>query len=113
MEPCRRYRQCIMCEDLVCVKGVDEHAACLRRNLAETRELLRQAEEAADEGYAGAGRWAEHQMLAVERMEALCEHLDDPSIPEGSVIQLAPPHNPALGKGRSNPCLKHTLRLNA
>lgn len=113
MEPCKRYRQCIMCEDLVCIKGVDEHAACLRQNLAETRELLRQAEEAADEGYAGAGRWAEHQMLAVERMEALCEHLDDPSVPDGAVIQLAPPHNPALAKGRNNPCLKQTLRLGA
>ncbi|MDL2313594.1 hypothetical protein LJC36_01280, partial [Desulfovibrio sp. OttesenSCG-928-C14] len=110
-EPCMYYRQCIMCADLVCVKGVDEHAECLRRNLTNTRELLRQSEEAVAEDYAGAGRWVELQSLAVERMEALCAHLDDPRVPEGAVIRVTPPHNLALEGGRRTPCPRQSLYL--
>ena len=111
MQPCPHLAQCIMCEDLMCIKGIEEHKACLRRNLEETRRLLREAESAESQGYAGATRWVEYQTLAKERMEALWGLLDDQNIPEGSVIHLAPPHKMALANDRDKRSLNQSQRL--
>lgn len=63
----------------------------LRQNLDEARNLLRKAEDAVSDGYAGGDRWLEHHLSAVERLSQLCSIMDDPSVPHGAVVQLAPP----------------------
>ena len=91
MSPCQLHRDCIHCEDLVCVKGDEEKTMRLRQNLEEARELLRKAEFALAEGYAGGDRWLVHHQSAVERLSQLCSIMDDPGVPLGAVVQLAPP----------------------
>jgi len=91
MSPCQLHRDCIHCEDLVCVKGDEEKTIRLRQNLEEARELLRKAEDALGEGYAGGDRWLVHHQSTVERLSQLCSIMDDPCYPHGAVVQLAPP----------------------
>lgn len=91
MSPCQLHRDCIHCEDLVCVKGDEEKTMRLRQNLEEARELLRKAEDALAEGYAGGDRWLVHHQSTVERLSQLCSIMDNPDVPLGAVVQLAPP----------------------
>lgn len=91
MSPCQLHRDCIHCEDLVCVKGDEEKTIRLYQNLDEARELLRKAEDSVGEGYAGGDRWLVHHQSTVERLSQLCLIMDDPNVPLGAVVQLAPP----------------------
>lgn len=91
MSPCQLHRDCIHCEDLVCVKGDEEKTIRLRQNLEEARELLRKAADAVGDGYAGGDRWLVHHQSTVERLSQLCLIMDDPRVPHGAVVQLAPP----------------------
>lgn len=94
MSPCQLHRDCIHCEDLVCVKGDEEKTRRLRQNLEEAKELLKKAEDAVAEGYAGGDRWLVHHQETVSRLSQLCSIMDDPKIPVGSVTQLTPPRVP-------------------
>lgn len=87
MTPCQIHRDCINCDEQVCIKGdaVREHA--LRRHRDETRALLACAESGQSEGLAGADRWVQHQRLTLKRLDQLCEILDDPQVPDGALIQ--------------------------
>ncbi|RYG38390.1 MAG: integrase [Burkholderiales bacterium] len=87
MTPCQIHRDCMNCDEQVCIKGDHVREANLRRQREETRELLENAEEGQREGYAGADRWVEHQTLTLKRMDQLCEILDDPRVPIGALIQ--------------------------
>ncbi|MCC6070537.1 hypothetical protein ACFSQU_11965 [Massilia sp. GCM10020059] len=89
--PCQLHLDCIQCEDLLCVKGDTEKAATLRQRLDEAQGLMRKAEAAASEAYSGSDRWIEHHRLTVERLSQLAKIKDDPSVPDGAVIQLSPP----------------------
>lgn len=90
MSPCQRFRNCISCEDLVCVKGDPQKTHSLRERLGDIRGLLIEAEKAREVGYAGSERWIEHYREVAERYEQLHAFLTDPAIPDGTVIQLAP-----------------------
>jgi hypothetical protein len=99
MSPCQLHRDCINCDELVCIKGDATKAAAIRRQYSETQTLLALALEAAGQKYSGADRWVEHQQYTVERLRQLCAKLDDPEIPDGTFIQLLPRKlAPALGK---------------
>lgn len=89
MMPCEQHADCINCSEHVCVKGDERKAEMVKRRLAEARELLARAKAATSEGYYGADRWMEHHQKTVGRLTQLVEILDNPSIPAGSVIQLA------------------------
>lgn len=91
MSPCQLHRDCINCEDLVCVKGDVEKTQRLRQTLEETRDLKARAEQAVSNEYAGSDRWLEHHTVTVDRLTQLCSIMDDPKVPDGAVVQLSPP----------------------
>lgn len=105
MSPCQLHRDCINCEDLVCVKGDQEKTNRLRRNLEEARDFLVKAEAAVAEGYAGGDRWLVHHQSSVERLTQLCSIMDDPNVPLGAVVQLAPPRSIAMVSDTANSSL--------
>lgn len=94
MSPCQLHGDCIHCQDLVCVKGDLGKTQRLRLRLEEARDLLKKAEAAMQEGYAGGDRWFMHHQATVERLTQLTAILDDPKLPMGAVVQLAPPSTP-------------------
>jgi hypothetical protein len=93
--PCQLHMDCIHCQDLVCVKGDAEKTALLRQRLEEARGLMEKAAAAAGEGYSGSDRWLDHHRSTVDRLSQLCAIMDDPSVPDGAVIQLATPKMPS------------------
>jgi hypothetical protein len=105
MSPCRLHRDCFHCQELICIKGDAAKETEIRRLRAETQELLDLARKAARGQTVGANRWVEHQQETLKRLEQLCAILDDPAVPPGTFIQLAPPKSPrrlpAASSGRA------------
>lgn len=93
--PCQMHMDCIHCQDLVCVKGDAEKTAMLSQHLDDARGLLEKAEAATGEGYSGSDRWLDHHRSTVDRLSQLCSITDDPTVPNGAVIQLATPKMPS------------------
>lgn len=87
MLPCQIHRDCLNCDEQVCIKGDAVKEANIRRQREETQELLQSAMAAVAEGYAGANRWVTHQQMTLARLNELCSILDDPNVPMGTVIQ--------------------------
>jgi len=89
MLPCQLHRDCVNCDEQVCVKGDVVREANIRRHRNETRILLEAAIAAQTDGDTGANRWVSHQQTTLSRLDKLCEILDDPHVPAGAVIQLS------------------------
>lgn len=87
MTPCQIHRDCMNCDEQVCIKGDRVREANIRRQREETRDLLDAARAGQSEGYAGADRWVEHQQLTLRRMDQICAILDNPNVPVGALIQ--------------------------
>lgn len=102
MSPCELHRDCLNCQDLVCVKGDAAKTERLRTRLAEARRLLDHAEQARSSGYAGSDRWLEHHRLSVERLSQLCRIMDDPAVLDGTCVQLGRQGGPLGIAGQSS-----------
>ena len=89
--PCQLHLDCINCQEMVCIKGDKKAQDSLRLRLEESNTLLKQSQAAVDEGFFGADRWLSHQMEVNKRYTQLNELLDNPTIPNGTVIQLSKP----------------------
>jgi hypothetical protein len=87
MLPCQLHRDCINCDEQVCVKGEEFRESNIRRYREETRALLAEAMAAKADDVAGANRWVEHQQLTLARLDQLCAILDDPRVPAGAAIR--------------------------
>lgn len=91
MTPCELHRDCINCEELVCIKGDSVRSSHIKRQLDEARLLLERAESASMDGHYGADRWIVHHRATVARLNQINAILDDPSVPIGAFITLAQP----------------------
>ena len=89
MAPCQIHRDCINCDEHVCVKGDEAKLAHLLQQLDMVHQLLRAAEDASCGGSSGSDRWAEHQRVTVARLEQLCDIMRNPAVPVGAVIRLS------------------------
>jgi hypothetical protein len=89
MLPCQIHRDCINCDEHVCVKGDQVREQAIRLHRKETTALLASAKEALAEDEFGANRWVEHQSMTLQRLNQLCSILDDPTVPDGAIIQPA------------------------
>jgi len=87
MLPCQLHRDCLNCDEQVCIKGDAFREMNIRRHREETRALLAEAMAAKADDVAGADRWVEHQKLTLARLEELCAIFDNPSVPNGAVVR--------------------------
>ncbi|MFH4616876.1 integrase [Vibrio diabolicus] len=87
-EPCHKYRDCLNCNEHVCEKGDDGKCERIRQRLKNEKRLLKMDEKAVNDGVQGAIQWYERRKLTMERGEELLTMLEDPSIPNGSLIKL-------------------------
>lgn len=88
MSPCQQHTDCLNCRELVCIKGDETRSGNLRKARVETERLLALAEKQSDAGVYGANRWVEHQRQTLDRLNQLCDLLDNPMVQNGAVIQL-------------------------
>ncbi|MDR6625707.1 integrase [Caulobacter segnis] len=90
MLPCPLHRDCLNCDDHVCVKGDSVRTARIQAILEDTRRELAKAETAADDGFDGADRFVVHHRRALVRYEELVGVLTDPALPDGAIVRCAP-----------------------
>lgn len=102
MSPCELHRDCLTCQDLVCVKGDIVKTERLRTRLAEAKCLLNHVEHARSEGFAGSDRWLDHHRGTVERLTQLCAIMDDPDVPDGTCVQLSRKGDPVAIEAQLN-----------
>jgi len=89
MTPCQIYRNCMGCTEHVCMKGDAVRTDRIRQNKKDIEILLKRAKNAQAEGHFGANRWVEYHSFTLEILTNTCDILDDPSVPDGSFIQLS------------------------
>ena len=89
ISPCDKYRDCLNCAEQVCVKGEEEKLRRIKAQLAEVEEQFKASETAINEGLAGADRWYEYHLHTLTHLRQLVEVLEDPNVPDGSLIKLA------------------------
>ncbi|HEY9017221.1 integrase [Thiomicrospira sp.] len=89
ISPCDKYRDCLNCAEQVCVKGEEEKLRRIKAQLAEVEKQFKASETAINEGLAGADRWYEYHQHTLTHLKQLVEILEDPSVPDGSLIKLS------------------------
>ncbi|MFZ3515932.1 integrase [Vibrio harveyi] len=87
-EPCTKYRDCINCDQQVCVKGDDGKYERIRQRRKDEKRLLKMDKKAVDDGVQGARQFYERRKLTTERCEQLLAMMEDPNIEDGSLIRL-------------------------
>lgn len=87
-EPCQMYADCINCEEQECVKGEEHKERNLRSLKVETELLLKEARQALTDEEYGADIWVAHQATTLERVNALLQIFENPSVPAGARIRL-------------------------
>lgn len=88
MSPCQLHRDCLGCSEQVCLKGERAKEMNLRRAFDEAVVLLKIAAGAAADGDLGAEKWVEQHQLRVDQLQELLAIYDDPTVPDGTFIQL-------------------------
>lgn len=87
--PCNKFADCLNCSELLMCKG-DKLAAEI---IASDRDSLVQtytaAQQAITKGERSASRWTEKAAPQIKRLDQLLDILNDPSIPDGSPIEIA------------------------
>lgn len=89
MTPCDHHGNCMGCIENFCMKGDKERNNRVRRMKDDTEGLLEQSKNAQIEGQFGANRWVEYNSWFLKILTSTCDILDDPSVPNGSLIQLS------------------------
>ena len=89
--PCDRHGACVACEKQTILKGEPAHREEIVRSLRENRVLLDRANAEVEDGQSGAGKYAQHLVREVAALEATLAVHDDPSIAEGTLVQLDVP----------------------
>lgn len=95
MAPCQKERECMTCEEHVCIKGdhVSLERICLLE--AQTELLLQQAQKAHEDGDFGADRWVDNHKWKLAHVRAMRMALEHPQVPDGSILRVPEGHDPS------------------
>ena len=109
MSPCGKFRDCLNCEEHVCIKGAGKdnvgRLQRIKERLAQVSQDYEAAKLAMAEGYAGTDRWFEYHERTVERLRQLVEILESPQTEDGAQIKLR--------DGKEFSHLRRVIRLKA
>ncbi len=87
--PCLKHRDCINCNEHICVKGNKEHLQNIENKFKREKLLLKGDKKALDEGINGALQWYERRSITVQRLKTILEWLNNPDVKVGDRIKLA------------------------
>jgi hypothetical protein len=86
--PCELFRQCLDCQEHVCLKGLADKTFRVAQALEVARENLSKAFRAIADGVFGADDWVAIHRATVKRLEELLKILTDAEVSDGAVVQL-------------------------
>ncbi len=88
MTPCEKYRDCLNCTEQVCIKGDQDKLKRIKLRLEEVTKQYTEAQNAMNNGHAGADRWYEYHKNTMHRLQELISILENSQIQEGAQIKL-------------------------
>lgn len=106
MTPCPLDKDCSNCSEHVFVKGDRRHQKEAEFQYEIHAKAVAAASAAMANGEPGATRWLKQNQPRMERWAMTLEKMNDPSIPDGTMITLPPPANTQSKTG-----LAHAVRL--
>jgi hypothetical protein len=112
--PCQVHQDCINCNEQICVKGDTRAEHNLRKSKVELTQLQVQAKAAFSAEVLGAAEWFSYQSKTLERVNQLIAIIDDPDVPQGSVIQISgvvPPSRLAMADEKRHLLIQPVSKL--
>lgn len=88
LTPCQKHADCLNCSELLMCKGHKRSIAAIQQEKDRIAENLQASKTAIKDGKRVAGRWYESHMKSVARLDQLLQIMKDPSIENGSPIQM-------------------------
>jgi hypothetical protein len=88
VSPCARHGACAACDKQMITKGDPAQRKEIARSLRENRILLDRAMAEVEDGQAGADEHAWHLVREVTALEATLAVHEDPSVADGTLVQL-------------------------
>lgn len=92
LAPCSKFRDCLNCEEHVCVKGLgkdnEERLARIKERHVEVEKDYAAAKEGLKRGDLGADRWVEYLEKTITRLRQLTEILQSDQVVDGAQIKL-------------------------
>ncbi|MCF5710339.1 hypothetical protein GIV19_24120 [Pseudomonas syringae] len=89
IDPCQKSADCLNCSELVHCKGHKRSLAAVERERDMVAENLEATLKAIEAGNRPATRWVETHTRYLERLNTIVGMHKDPSIPDGSPVQMA------------------------
>lgn len=95
MAPCQKERECMTCQEHVCIKG--DHASLERILLleAQTELMLQRAQKAHQVGDFGADRWVDNHKWKLAHVRSMRMALEHRGVPDGSILRIPEGHDPS------------------
>jgi hypothetical protein len=91
MSPCSKHRDCINCEDQICIKGDDVKLARLKVRLEREYMFIEGDKKAMGDGLLNADRHYHKRLTTIQRYKELIRILSDENVPDGSAVKLSIP----------------------
>lgn len=93
LTPCPKDKDCVNCTEHTFVKGEERHhdEAVFQYKLHE--KAVADAEKAVERGEPGASRWLKLNQPKLERWRLVLDMMNDPAIPDGTLLTLPPAAN--------------------
>ena len=88
-QPCLKHRDCVNCNELICIKGDEERLARLEEQYKKQKLLLKGDKLALDEGVPNAEQWYRRRLLTVARCEELIKWLKSDKTKIGDRIKIS------------------------
>jgi len=86
--PCNKFADCLNCSELLMCKGDKLAAEIIKTDRDSLVQTYTAAQLAITNGERAASRWTEKAAPQIERLDQLIAILNDPSIPDGSPIEM-------------------------
>ncbi|MFF7707830.1 MULTISPECIES: hypothetical protein [unclassified Pseudomonas] len=99
LTPCPKDKDCVSCGEHTFVKGEQRHLDEAEFQFKMHEKAVADAQKAVEEGEPGAARWLKLHLPKLERWKLVLEMLNDPSIPDGTLLTLPPPDQPQSKAG--------------
>ncbi len=87
--PCNKFADCLNCSELLMCKGDKIAAEIIKLDRDSLVQTYTAAQQAIKKGERAASRWTEIAAPQIERLDQLLATLNDPSIPDGSPIEIS------------------------
>jgi hypothetical protein len=87
--PCPKHQECTVCNEATIEKGNKTHEKNTAERLARAETAINLARAEEKDGTHGANNWLAHQELVASRARRILKIHADPSIPDGTLIQLS------------------------